>query len=487
MTDLNDSFSFQPLRTGSRKSLSSRAISVAALALSGLTFAATLASAQDVAGAARQERARKPDAQKPTKHVYTNEDLKRDRILTPADSAAVEARKKACAPRNECPASPAQNSQDALDANARPRQPSLGEVARQLRKERELQALKPKQTEPFHLSVGNPALAAPILPAHPAMRSPGPPVILPPVKEIVRPESQPGMIRRDPFARVPVRPRGSLDGTSSIHPSVNSFAKARMLAAPKVSARTPALAGIPSSSAQPTRPTFVESPVGNVPSADSIAASAASEPRRKIGDVRPAHPSVYVKTRRAKSPAAPLDFSAAKPSAPGKHMRPASAPRVSAPASPSSIFALSAPAVSPVAPSADSPALAIRVAPGDSLWKIARANLGRGSRWRELLSANPALSDPLKLRAGSELSLPATRTVPSLNGTRRRAIRTITVQRGDTLWSLARANLGRASTWRCLAAANPSVSDASRIFAGQEIIVPAACPVPSSPTTVPAR
>jgi nucleoid-associated protein YgaU len=491
--------------------LSSRSISVAAFALTCLTFAAAISSAQDVADAARQERARKQEAQKTTKHVYTNEDLKRDRILTPEDSAAVEARQKACATQKDCPASPAQNSQDALDANTKSQQPSLGEVARQLRKEKELQALKPKQTEPFHLSVGNPALASPILPARPALRPPAPPVILPPAKEIVRPESQPSMIRRDPFARVPARPRASLEGTSGVRPSAHSSAKAGMLAAPKISSRTPALAGIAASPAQPTRPTFVEAPAENISPADNSATPETSAPARKLGDVHLARPSVILKTRRANSPAAPagisaapkpaapiasashqpaapMEFSPAKPSAPGKTIRPVPAPRVSAPVASSPTSVLSAPAVSPVAPSVLPPVRTIRVAPGDSLWKIARANLGRGSRWHELLSANPELSDPLRLRAGSELSLPAARSMASLTGTLGRGVRTIKVQRGDTLWSLAKAKLGRASSWPCLAAANPSLADASRIFAGQELILPVACSVPASSTrTVPAR
>src|SRR5215467_3840118 len=38
---------------------------------------------QSVAEAARQERARKENRQKKSKHVYTAEDLKRDHILTP--------------------------------------------------------------------------------------------------------------------------------------------------------------------------------------------------------------------------------------------------------------------------------------------------------------------------------------------------------------------------------------------------------------------
>src|SRR5258705_10661510 len=54
-------------------------------------------SAQDVAEAARHARARR---QQPAKHVYTNEDLRRGKILTPEDQsrAAAANRKNSTAP-----------------------------------------------------------------------------------------------------------------------------------------------------------------------------------------------------------------------------------------------------------------------------------------------------------------------------------------------------------------------------------------------------
>src|SRR5215472_16976661 len=48
---------------------------------------------QSVAEAARQQRVRKENQQKKSKHVYTAEDLRRDHILTPEDRAQLEARK----------------------------------------------------------------------------------------------------------------------------------------------------------------------------------------------------------------------------------------------------------------------------------------------------------------------------------------------------------------------------------------------------------
>src|SRR5260370_18850784 len=56
-------------------------------------FGATQCSAQDVAEAARQERAQKESKQKKSKHVYTEQDLKRAQILTPEDRPQLEAQK----------------------------------------------------------------------------------------------------------------------------------------------------------------------------------------------------------------------------------------------------------------------------------------------------------------------------------------------------------------------------------------------------------
>jgi hypothetical protein len=171
--------------------------------LSFASFGATISRAQDqqdrsVAEAARQERARKQELQKRAKHVYTEEDLKHPNILTPEDRAQAEAKRNECAQKNNRSPGAPQNSPDALDANSQHQQPSLGEVARQLRKQKELQALKPKQSEPFHLPIGTPALASPILPEHPAIHSPAQPAL--------HPKMPSNIFRRDPFSAVPLRP-----------------------------------------------------------------------------------------------------------------------------------------------------------------------------------------------------------------------------------------------------------------------------------------
>src|SRR6266576_3638795 len=61
-------------------------------------FGAAQCSAQDVAEAARQDRTQRESQQKKSKHVYTEQDLKRAQILTPEDRAQVEAKINQAAP-----------------------------------------------------------------------------------------------------------------------------------------------------------------------------------------------------------------------------------------------------------------------------------------------------------------------------------------------------------------------------------------------------
>src|SRR5882672_3848946 len=91
-------------------------------------FVTTECHAQDVADAAKQERARQESQQKKSKHVYTEEDLKRAQILTPEDRAQFEARKNQAAPERE------EESQDAFDAKSLSPDAPLGGVARRSRR-----------------------------------------------------------------------------------------------------------------------------------------------------------------------------------------------------------------------------------------------------------------------------------------------------------------------------------------------------------------
>ena len=110
----------------------------------------------------------------------------------------------------------------------------------------------------------------------------------------------------------------------------------------------------------------------------------------------------------------------------------------------------------------------VTVKPGDSLWKIAERNLGKGLRWRDLLTVNPAIADGNHIAAGSQIYLPA--VVPPV-----RTATKITVRKGDTLTKIAQNQLGRASFWACIAQGNPSLRDANLIFEGQQLLLPASC------------
>jgi|SRR5919108_1534443 nucleoid-associated protein YgaU len=129
----------------------------------------------------------------------------------------------------------------------------------------------------------------------------------------------------------------------------------------------------------------------------------------------------------------------------------------------------------PVAPRVSSlPAISgkltiVTVKPGDSLWKFAAARLGDGHRWQELLALNPGLRNPDVLQIGSEIVVPSSVAPP-------RAPSKYTVRHGDTLWSIAQAQLHGGTAWSCIAHANPGLGDANLIHEGQPLLLPAACP-----------
>jgi LysM repeat protein len=85
-----------------------------------------------------------------------------------------------------------------------------------------------------------------------------------------------------------------------------------------------------------------------------------------------------------------------------------------------------------------------RVRSGDSLWSIARDQLGSGGRYREIAELNPKIlgGRPDFITPGTILRLPPTaRTDPD------RAAHTVTVKRGDTLSEIAEDELGDADRY----------------------------------------
>lgn len=110
------------------------------------------------------------------------------------------------------------------------------------------------------------------------------------------------------------------------------------------------------------------------------------------------------------------------------------------------------------------------VAAGDDLWSITAHLLGSGSRWRELVAANPdVLTDPTRhLSVGTRLTIPG---APGTSAPPRRVV----VEAGDTLSELAEEHLGKASRWPRIQAANRSlIDDPDHIEVGWRLRIPGA-------------
>jgi len=301
---------------------------------------------QDVAEAARQEKARKAAQAKPENHVYTNDDLKRVHILTSEEQARVEARKKnsAAPPATEPPA-----SLDATNTDTSA-QPSLGEVARRFRREKAAReaerALQAAPRNGFPMNLSQPALAspAPLRAAPVSVATPSLPSTHSPVSAISG--------RRDPFSR----------------PS-------RILA--------------PAPSSRLTIP-----PAAAPPAITRVASPLALAPKSKLA-ATPAPIIAPLPSTKAMPAAAPRSIVASAP-----------APPAVVPATPARPVVVAEANAVPPGVSATS----IIIQRGDSLWKLARRHFGSGARWPEWLAANPSLVDPSRIQPGSILLLPVVAT-----------------------------------------------------------------------------
>ncbi len=148
-----------------------------------------------------------------------------------------------------------------------------------------------------------------------------------------------------------------------------------------------------------------------------------------------------------------------------------------------------APATPPVAV-APQPVAQFRpytVRSGDNLYGISKRELGSTTRIQEILAANPGIV-PSKLKPGQVIQLPsgaAGATAPTATGPApgvetaptapAAPERTYVVQSGDTLSSIAAAELGAANKWREILRANESVlHGSSDIQVGMKLRIPGA-------------
>ena len=334
------------------------------------------AQAQDVAAAARQERSRKEQEAK-APHVYTDEDLRRDKILTPDDQARLAAKRKLDGPPLH------ETDATTLDASGMPELP-LGDVARLYR------SAKRATQSPFHLPFDEPAFAAPVEPVQPMQLGSE---LIPPVLSKIAPSHAPAIV-------TPVKPQTA---TSVVAPRI------------------------------PNTPLHRRDPFA-----------------RQFVHVAPVAPAVSAPAPVASTPSL------------ARKVAPSVAP-VAPPVAPVANPALST--VNPVSPAAGSRSVTVRS--GDTLWKIAQENLGHGTRWREVLAVNPAITSPEALKAGMQINLPADVRAPRASK--------VKVNAGDTLTKIAQAQYGKAGYWRCILSGNPSLTDPNRIYEGQDLVLPSEC------------
>ncbi|MBD5528072.1 MAG: BspA family leucine-rich repeat surface protein [Lachnospiraceae bacterium] len=120
---------------------------------------------------------------------------------------------------------------------------------------------------------------------------------------------------------------------------------------------------------------------------------------------------------------------------------------------------------------------------GDSLWKIAERFYGKGHGWRIIYQDNAAIiKNPGRLYAGQKLVIrltgnavlnPFLETSAPVSDEIALAGTSYRVQKGDSLWTIARRAYGSGRLWNIIYEANKDViADVERISEGQEIIIP---------------
>lgn len=106
---------------------------------------------------------------------------------------------------------------------------------------------------------------------------------------------------------------------------------------------------------------------------------------------------------------------------------------------------------------------------GDSLWDIAKRNLGDGSRWGEIYKMNADVigQNADLIHPGTTLQMPDGNSIASAAGDGSKYI----VQPGDNLWSISQQHLGGGQNWNELFKMNQGVigENPSLIHPGQEL------------------
>jgi hypothetical protein len=375
----------------SRQRLHAGAILIAACAIA----AGAPMWAQDVAEVARQAQTRKHQQTKHKKHVYTEEDLKRARILTREDQELVAAKRHdAVAP----------GATSTLDAQALEHLP-LGDVARMYRAMKELSHSQTGELAEYHLPVTNAELAyakSEFIATRPnpvgltTHNAPAAPLFPNPDLNALRSNT----LLVPPTPIVPTTP---LRTTAAHAVSISrTIAAKTMFAASRPN--------MPASVAHeiPVAPVLANPEIVSLPELGSVAPSAqptlaapaisnASAPRSiivKYGDSLWKLAQINLGDGHRWHELAAINPGIVNP----EHILPGTPINIAA--------------TTPVAPTSPNDSN-VTVRKGDSLWKIAQKKLGFGGFWGCIAKVNPVIQDANLIYAGQVLAVPESCDTPS--------------------------------------------------------------------------
>ena len=372
-----------------------------------LGLAVSQCFAQDLGELARQERARRQSqpASSP-QHVYTNEDLARPQILVKEDQARL------AAPVTE-PAAASVAAQVSATSPGKPEVP-LGDVARYYRQAKQIRERQTQGTLP------GPAIESPLAKS-------GAPSVAPKLAHaIVQTSVVPTAARSGAPFPAPPGNDAPLGDIARYYRWLKEVREAQRQAEVATTDRVP----VPGNDA----------PLGDV-----------ARYYRRLKEFREAQ-------RQADVAAADRE-SLATSTLPGAGPAPLASLRDRKP------VVVTSHAVHGPEPA---PSRRVRVARGDSLWKLAQHYMGSGAQWRELAALNPQIVEPRRLRIGDWILLPALASP-------RDVARTIQVRQGDTFWKIAATQLGSGLAWTCVAHANIDLADTNFILPGQVLNLPLRC------------
>ena len=106
---------------------------------------------------------------------------------------------------------------------------------------------------------------------------------------------------------------------------------------------------------------------------------------------------------------------------------------------------------------------------GDSLWRVAKNQMGSGYKWTELKKLNNLKSDALEV--GQKLTIPQEQKSVLSATNSKITTDTYTVVKGDSLWSIAVLAYGDGYRWSSIAKAN-NLKNPNTIHVGNVLKLP---------------